>query len=114
MRRIALPVLAFLAACQSEAPPGNDYFNAFILPILNQSCSQGTSGCHRADPADPYAFAAGNLDTTSFENIHKRPDLLRQFGAYPVPFLLLKAVGPTSDLKITYRGKVLPSQIPHA
>ena len=114
MRRIAVPLLALAASCQSEAPPGNNYFQEFILPILNQSCSQGTSFCHRADPADPFAFAAGNLDTTSFENVHKRPDLLRQFGAYPVPFLLLKAVGPTEDLKIVYRGTNYPSQIPHS
>ncbi len=114
MRRITLPILALAAACQSEAPPGNDYFDRVILPILNNSCSQGTSFCHRADPSDLFAFAAGNFDTTSFENVKKRPDLLRQFGAYPVPFLLLKAVGPTQDLKIVYRGQTLPSQIPHA
>src|SRR5262249_889585 len=114
MHRLPLAVLALPAACQSEAPPGNDYFNRVILPILNNSCSQGTSGCHRADPADPYAFAAGNLDTSSFENIKKRPDLLPQFAAYPVPFLLLKARGPPQDLKIVYRDQKLPSQIPHA
>ena len=116
MRRLCLVVLvlAMASACQKDPPPGAEYFERIIQPILDSSCSKGTSGCHKADPGDPFAFAAGNLDTSSFENIHKRPDVLRQYGPYPAPLLLMKAVGPTEDLKIVYRTQQLPLRIPHA
>src|SRR5688572_8154220 len=105
---------AGLGACQAEAPPGQSYFQRVISPILDQSCSRGSSGCHDADPADPLAFAAGNLDLTSYENLRRRPDVLRSHGAYPVPFLLAKAVGETDELRIVYRTQQLPMRIPHA
>jgi hypothetical protein len=108
------PLLLLVAACQGEPPAGTTYYDRIIQPILTQSCSRGTSGCHDADPQDPFSFAAGNLDLTSFENVHKRPDVLRPYGAYPAPLLLLKAVGETDDLRIAYRGQSLPIRIPHA
>jgi hypothetical protein len=113
MRRAWASVVA-LAACQGETPPGQTYFARVISPILDQSCSRGSSGCHAADPEDPSAFASGNLDLTSHASLMKRPDVLRGHGAYPVPFLLAKAVGETSDLRIVYKGQQLPMQIPHA
>jgi hypothetical protein len=115
MRRVSVQTLACMAAalasiagaaCGEDTVKRNDYFDRTIQPILNASCSGNTSGCHRADPADPFQQAAGNLDTTSFENIKKRPDLLRTYGTYPVPMLLMKAVGKTigadDDLVIPY------------
>jgi hypothetical protein len=111
MRRVfvltfACAAMLHLAACSDDSRPRNDYFERTIQPILNASCSGNTSGCHRADPADPFQQAAGNLDTTSFDNIKKRPDLLRTYGTYPVPMLLMKAVGKTigadDDLVIPY------------
>jgi hypothetical protein len=102
----SLAAAAATSACGDDAVRRNDYFDRTIQPILNASCSGNTSGCHRADPADPFEQAAGNLDTTSFDNIKKRPDLLRTYGAYPVPMLLMKAVGktigPDDDLVIPY------------
>src|SRR5262249_31734003 len=100
--------------CQSEEPPGQTYFDRVIEPILLQSCARNTGGCHKLDSTDPFAFAAGNLDVTSFDNIHKRPDVLRVFSAYPVPFLLLKGAGETPDLQISYGGKQYPSLVAHA
>src|SRR5687767_13073922 len=112
---IALLAVSAATACQGDPPPGQTYFDRVIAPILDKSCSFGSSGCHRADPADPNAFASGNLDLTTYENIQKRKDVLRIHGAYPAPFLLLKAVGETSDLKIVYRNdQQLPVNIPHA
>lgn len=111
---IALLAVSAATACQGETPPGQTYFDRVIAPILNESCSRGSSGCHAADPSDPNAFASGNLDTTSYANLLKRKDTLRFIGAYPVPFLLAKAVGETNDLKIVYRDQQYGMQIPHA
>ncbi len=87
-------------AC-SDPPPGQTYFSRNILPILEQKCVGNTSGCHNTNEGDPFDFAAGNLDVTSFENIQKRRDVLTPFGAYPYPLLLIKAVGP-GKLKFQY------------
>ena len=38
----------------------------------------------------------GNLDLTSFENVQKRRDVLRTYGSYTQPLLLLKVL-PTMD-----------------
>ena len=85
-----------LAACDScgESPQGRSYYERSIEPILVQSCAGNTSGCHSTNEGDPFAFAAGNFDVTSFANVQKRRDVLTQFGAYPYPLLLVKAVGP--------------------
>ncbi len=115
MNRAALFSVLLAAACTSEdgPPPAPLFFEREVLPILTQSCSSGVSGCHRADPEDPFAFAAGNLDVTSYENIQKRQDVLRSHGAYPVPFLLAKAAGENSNLRVAYRGQQLPLRVPH-
>src|SRR5690606_11482629 len=83
-------------------------------PILIGSCAGNTGGCHAVDPADPFAFAAGNLDVTSYENVQRRRDLLQPHGAYGVPLLLVKAVGQTDQLGITYRGSFRPLEVQHA
>jgi hypothetical protein len=112
--RPALLAVAALTACQNAAaPPGQTYFERVIQPILSQSCARGSSGCHAIDTSNDAAFAAGNLDVTSFANLHKRPDVLRTFGVYPVPQLLLKAAAETSDLKILYGTQELGSNVPH-
>jgi hypothetical protein len=92
--------LCMTSAC-SDPPPGRTYFERNILPILEQKCVGNTSGCHSTNVGDPFDFAAGNLDVTSFENIQKRRDTLTPFGAYPYPLLLIKAVGP-GKLKFQY------------
>jgi WD40-like Beta Propeller Repeat len=106
-------VLGLAGGCSPEQPEGTQYYDRVIQPLLDRTCAGSVSGCHRANPNDPYQFAAGNLDVTSFENIKKRPDLLRTYGSYPAPFLLLKAVGETSDLQIVYGGANYASRIPH-
>ena len=101
-----------LAACGSDAPR-QTYYEREIEPILLQSCSGNTGGCHVVDDADPFGFAAGNFDVTSFENVQKRSDLLRRFGAYEVPLLLVKAVGSSGELGVTYNDEFHPLEVQH-
>ncbi|MFN0253255.1 MAG: TolB family protein [Kofleriaceae bacterium] len=95
-----MAALCMTSAC-SDPPPGRTYFERNILPILEQKCVGNTSGCHSTNAGDPFDFAAGNLDVTSFENVQKRRDLLSPFGVYPHSLFLIKAVGP-NKLKFQY------------
>jgi WD40-like Beta Propeller Repeat len=101
-----------LGAC-GDAPPGKTYFERNIQPILTSGCAGSTSGCHRTNDDDPYSFAAGNLDVTSFENIQKRRDLLQPFGAYSHPLLLVKAV-PAGSLSVAYGSTFKSLDVQHA
>ena len=96
LRRGVLVVLVctFGGCSDCNAPQGETYFEENIQPILLQKCATNTSGCHAANAGDPYQFASGNLDVTSFANIQKRRDVLETFGPYPVPLLLIKAIAP--------------------
>jgi hypothetical protein len=95
LRRGVLAGFVVFAAC-SDAPPGRTFYQRNIEPILLQKCAGNTSGCHAANVDDPYQFAAGNFDVTSFANVQKRRDVLAPFGAYPYPLLLIKAVAPST------------------
>jgi len=84
-----------MSGCSScDSPAGRTYYERNIEPILQQKCAGNTSGCHSTNPEDPYQFAAGNFDVTSFDNVQKRRDVLTRFGAYPQPLLLIKAIAP--------------------
>jgi hypothetical protein len=106
-----LAPLVAIAAC-SDAPPGRTYFERNIQPILTQGCAGNTSGCHRTNSDDPYSFAAGNFDVTGFANVQQRRDLLRPFGAFSHPLLLIKAVPPGS-LSVAYGGTFKPIDVQH-
>ena len=95
-----------------DPPPGRTFYERNIEPILLQSCSQNTGGCHSTNPGDPFQFAAGNLDVTSFENVQKRRDLLQPFGPYQVPPFLIKAVG-AGALSVAYNGEFIDLDIVH-
>ncbi|HTE52182.1 MAG TPA: hypothetical protein VK698_15115 [Kofleriaceae bacterium] len=103
-----------LGACGSDNPPGKTFYEREIEPILIGSCAGNTGGCHAVDDADAFGFAAGNLDVTSFENVQHRRDVLRPFGAYGVPLLLVKAVGDSGELGVTYDGEFRPLEVQHA
>ena len=110
----AAAAFSIAAACSpGDPPPRQTYYERNIEPILMASCSGGTAGCHAANDDDPFAFAAGNLDVTSFENVQKRRDLLETYGPYPVPLFLIKAVGRSDELGINYGGAFRPLEIPH-
>jgi hypothetical protein len=101
---LAVFVAAGLAGC-GDSPPGRTFYQRNVEPILTQKCAGNTSGCHSTNADDPYQFAAGNLDVSSFDNIQKRRDVLARFGAYPYPLLLIKAV-PAGALKLNYPDKL--------
>ncbi len=111
--RGTVAVLWLACACNDDAAPGRTFYDENIQPIFTASCARNVAGCHAADPDDEFAFAAGNLDLTSFENVDKRRDLLRTFGAYPAPVMLIKAVSSTCDLRIPYRDERLCIEDPH-
>src|SRR5262245_38390304 len=112
LRRGVLGVLVCLVGC-GDSPPGRTYYQRNIEPILLQKCAGNTSGCHSTNADDPYSFAAGNFDVTSFENVQKRRDVLAPFGAYPHSLLLIKSVG-ANVLKMQYNGNFLNIAVQHS
>ncbi|HEY5951163.1 MAG TPA: hypothetical protein VIV40_36980, partial [Kofleriaceae bacterium] len=118
-RGVLFGALMFCAC--GDSPPGRTFYERNIEPILEQKCAGNTSGCHSTNASDPYAFAAGNFDVTSFENVQKRRDVLTRFGPYQQPLLLIKAVAPATPnpadpnkLSVQYRDKFLPLDVLHA
>ncbi|HEX3477525.1 MAG TPA: hypothetical protein VHT91_21030 [Kofleriaceae bacterium] len=99
-----LAAAAAAAGC-GDSPPGRTFYQRNIEPILQQKCAGNTSGCHSTNPEDPFQFAAGNFDVTSFTSVQKRRDVLTPFGAYAYPLLLIKAA-PTGALALYYDTKV--------
>ena len=112
-RRAVLAAAWVIAACGSDDPPGRTFYEREIEPILIGTCAGNTGGCHAVEDGDEFGFAAGNFDVTSFENVQKRRDLLRPYGAYNTPLLLVKAVGNTGELGITYDGEFRPLEVNH-
>jgi hypothetical protein len=102
------------AGCSEEPAPGRTYYERNVEPILIQTCSRNVSGCHSTNDDDPHAFAAGNFDVTSFENVQKRRDVLEPFGVYPVPLLLIKAAGATDELDVAYGEAFVKLEVQHA
>ena len=112
LRRVfLLGAVLWVTAC-SDSPPGRTFFERNIQPILEQKCAGNTSGCHAVNANDPFQFAAGNLDVTSFDSIQKRRDLLAPFGAYPHSLFLIKAVG-AGRLKMQYGGEFRDIDVDH-
>ncbi len=113
----ALCLLLSLPGCKDQSPAAPMFYENFIQPILTNSCVRNQGGCHENDGK---GNALGNLDLTSYANIIRRRDVLRTFGSYPVPLLLLKAAGPQVP-PIAYQGagdrtmtQSIPSEIQHA
>ncbi|HZS36918.1 MAG TPA: hypothetical protein VFF06_08830, partial [Polyangia bacterium] len=112
---LLLPLVAALG-CDSGPPAAPQYFERVIQPILTTNCVRNQGACHKDDGN---GNALGNLDLTSYANVTKRRDVLRTFGSYPLPLLLLKASGANVP-PIPYKGAtdgmttLLPSEIQHA
>jgi Hydrazine synthase alpha subunit middle domain/WD40-like Beta Propeller Repeat len=111
LRSLAAVALLATTGCLAKKSNDRHFYDEHIQPIFDRSCTNATSPCHKADPAT--GIALGNLDLTSFANVQKRRDVLRRYGTYPMPLLLLKAV-PEAQVTIPYAGKNLPSEIRHA
>ena len=118
LRRVLLGIVAsagttLAIGCGGGSPPGETYYQRNVEPVLISRCSGTTSGCHKANIDDPYQFAAGNFDVTSFANVQKRRDVLDTFGAYPYPLLLIKAVGP-GLLQVAYGSNFPNIDVQHS
>lgn len=113
-----LPVACclLLFGCDDQPPAGPMYYERVIQPILTQNCVFNQGACHKDDGN---GNALGNLDLTSYANTTRRRDVLRSFGSFPVPLLLLKASGANVP-PIPYKGstdgttKFFTSEIQHA
>src|SRR5262245_15422756 len=99
--------LSMLAGgCLTKDPPEQHFFDQHIQPVLKTFCVGNTSPCHATQDGQT---ALGNLDLTSFDSIQKRRDVLRTYGSYPQPLLLLKAL-PEEATQIPYQGKQFVSE----
>jgi len=108
---VGATLLLVAAACKKQALPERRFYDQQIQPIFTSFCVGNTSPCHKIDPATNTAL--GNLDLSSFEGVQKRRDVLRTYGPYPQPLLLLKAL-PESDVLVAVNGTLGPSEIRHA
>src|SRR3954469_21942653 len=88
---VCLLGLVATGGCKRQDPPVNRFYDQHIQPIFNSFCVGNTSPCHKIDP-ETGSTALGNLDLASFEGVQKRRDVLRTYGTYPQPLLLLKAI----------------------
>jgi hypothetical protein len=103
--------LLLSAGCYTKKSSDQHFYEQHIQPIFNTSCINNTSPCHKPDPET--GIALGNLDLSSFEGVQKRRDVLRTYGNYPQPLLLLKAL-PENQVLIPYRQHLYQSEIRHA
>jgi len=102
MRLYLLPAIALLSiGCDDGSPDAPHYYDRVIQPILTANCVRVQGGCHKEDNGSGNAL--GNLDLTSYAAITRRRDVLRTYGSYPVPLLLLKGSGK-DVAKIPYKG----------
>ncbi len=96
----------------SEDGDAKPYFDRTIAPVLQGSCSRQTTGCHLVDAR---GNALGNLDTSSFDALDRRRDLLVTYGPYNSPGLLAKVAGPQSVPVSTLDGTIaIVTDIRHA
>src|SRR5215831_2272201 len=94
-----LLLAAITGGCfKAASAPTQLYYDSTIQPILTTFCVGNTSPCHQATPQ---GTALGNLDLSSFEAVQVRRDVLRTFGSYPRPLLLMKAL-PEANVLIPY------------
>ena len=102
------------AGCYTKKAAEHHFYDQHIQPIFNNFCVGNTSPCHKIDPATN-STALGNLDLSSFEGVQKRRDVLRTYGTYPQPLLLLKSI-PEESAPIPYEGRMtaLTNEIKHA
>ncbi len=107
-------MLAAAPGCSDPELSEQTFYSQRIAPILQENCVQGTADglCHVENGQRP-GEAMGNLDLSTFESIHRRPELLSAYGSYPEPVMLLKSVKP-DDIALVYAGEPTSSEILHA
>jgi hypothetical protein len=107
-----LAALVGPAGCHINQPQDQHFYDQHIQPIFNNFCVGNTSPCHRIDKTSDSGIALGNLDLSSFASVQKRRDVLRTYGSYTQPLLLLKAL-PEESVQIPYQQRLLVSEIKH-
>ncbi|MEZ4224166.1 MAG: hypothetical protein R3B13_24670 [Polyangiaceae bacterium] len=115
MVTVVAAAAGFTSCSQKEVEAGGSYYDRKIGPILQGACVTSPTGssCHVV--SDSRGNALGNLDTTSYEMVTKRRDLLENYGPYGMPAILAKVV-PPQGVKIThYDGteETIQTDIPH-
>ena len=112
---LAVAAAAALFGCHVNQPAEEHFYDVHIQPILNTFCVGNTSPCHSTalDPITGTPTALGNLDLSSFDGVQKRRDVLRTYGSYPQPLLLLKAM-PRVEHPDPLPGTFYPSEIRHS
>ena len=103
----AVAPMVLAAGCLTKNRPEARFYDQHVQPILKNFCVGNTSPCHAIDQAT--GTALGNLDLTSFECVQKRRDVLRTYGSYPHPLLLLKAL-PEAAVAIPYSAPSTPAR----
>ncbi len=98
------------SGCSIKRPPEEHFYDQHIQPILNNFCVGNTSPCHRID--ENTKVALGNLDLSSFDSVQKRRDVLRTYGSYPQPLLLLKSL-TLGTVQVPYQQNFYDSEIKH-
>jgi hypothetical protein len=109
-RVVWLAAAAAAAGCTVQTQDLH-FYDQHIQPILTTFCVGNTSPCHKVDTGTQTAL--GNLDLSSFEGVQKRRDVLRTYGSYPQPLLLLKSL-TDGVVQIPYQGTLVPAEIRHA
>ncbi len=118
---ISLAVTASLAlalapsACSKKDSTDSTYFDRTIAPVLTTSCVRTNTGaaCHVSDPK---GNAFGNLDTSTFDGVNHRRDLLADYGPYGQPAFLVKNIPPFAVDVQTFDGQkvAITTDIKHA
>ena len=108
--RRAAPACAVVGAASDKKPADQHYYDQHIQPIFTTSASatpRPATSIDRRRPASRWA----TWTCRSFEGVQKRRDVLRTYGGYPQPLLLLKAL-PEEQVLIPYQGEAAPERDP--
>ena len=80
-----------LGGLRGKKPPEQHFYDAAHPADLQQLLRRQHVALPQAS-ITATGMALGNLDLSSFEGVQKRRDVLRTYGSYPQPLLLLKAM----------------------
>ena len=112
-----IPALLTLGGCsRRDYGPSSTYYDRHVAPTLQGACVRSPTGSSCHVTADTHGNALGNLDTSGYNMVAKRRDLLQNYGPYGMPELLVKVVPPFQMQLTAWDGTVtdVTTDIPHA
>jgi len=112
-----IPALLTLGGCsRRDYGPSSTYYDRHVAPTLQGACVRSPTGSSCHVTADTHGNALGNLDTSGYNMLAKRRDLLQNYGPYGMPELLVKVVPPFQMQLTAWDGTVtdVTTDIPHA